>query len=516
MTHFLTPLCLGLLASSLHAASQSAPVQNGQMQTHSGDAIADSGSRDQQTACDLAIPLACNEVYTGSSADSQNGNLWEAYCFSGETAPEVLHVIDHPGGLLSITLDSPDSAQLDLVLLGSCDPADCLAMPWLVGSFETISGDYAAGTYYVVVDAYFWDGVPFSYTLDVQCLGSQDFCENAIPLTCGETMTGSSADSQNGNTWTSYCFSGESGAEVIYSLEHPGGFLSLELSSTDSEQLDLVLLGSCDPADCLAMPWLVGSSESISGNYAAGTYYVVVDAYNWNGAPFTFELDVTCPGDLDPCASALPLALGETVNGSSADSQNGNLWSGYCFTGETAPEVIFAIDHPGGPLHLELSSSDSEQLDLVLLGSCDPADCLAMPWLIGSSETISGDYPAGMYYAVVDGFQWDGQPFTFSLSRLDSPTADARDLPRAFALQAPVPNPFNPATTLAFTLPETGTVSLAIYDLQGRLVSQLIDGMLAGGEHEAVFHAAGRPSGLYIARLQTESGHSARKMMLVK
>ncbi len=97
-----------------------------------------------------------------------------------------------------------------------------------------------------------------------------------------------------------------------------------------------------------------------------------------------------------------------------------------------------------------------------------------------------------------------------------SPTADARDLPRAFALQAPVPNPFNPATTLAFTLPETGAVSLAVYDLQGRLVSQLIDGMLAGGEHEAVFHAAGRPSGLYIARLQTESGHSARKMMLVK
>ncbi len=103
-----------------------------------------------------------------------------------------------------------------------------------------------------------------------------------------------------------------------------------------------------------------------------------------------------------------------------------------------------------------------------------------------------------------------------TLTLLDSPTAATRELPLAFALQAPVPNPFNPATTLAFTLPETGHVELGVYDLQGRLVSQLVDGLLSRGEHEAVFEAGALPSGMYLARLETGLGESTRKLMLVK
>ncbi len=105
---------------------------------------------------------------------------------------------------------------------------------------------------------------------------------------------------------------------------------------------------------------------------------------------------------------------------------------------------------------------------------------------------------------------------SITLTLLDDPTAGARELPLAFALQAPVPNPFNPSTTLGFTLPETGSVSLAVYDVKGRLVSRLLDGMLSRGEHEVVFEAGNQPSGLYIARLQTERGQSTQKLMLVK
>jgi hypothetical protein len=142
---------------------------------------------------------------------------------------------------------------------------------------------------------------------------------------------------------------------------------------------------------------------------------VVVDAFSWNGQPFTFQIETTCPGEADYCASAIPLGCDETVTGSSALSQNGNLWGQYCFSGESAPEVVYALDHPGGLLSLRLSSTDSNQLDLILLGSCDPSDCLAMPWLVGSTESISGEYPAGTYYVVVDAFGWDGLPFTYTL-----------------------------------------------------------------------------------------------------
>ncbi len=103
-----------------------------------------------------------------------------------------------------------------------------------------------------------------------------------------------------------------------------------------------------------------------------------------------------------------------------------------------------------------------------------------------------------------------------ALTLLETPTAETRELPLAFALRAPVPNPFNPTTTLAFTLPETGPVNLAVYDLRGRLVTQLLNGMLARGEHKIVLEAAGEPSGVYIARLGTERGQSTQKLLLVK
>jgi hypothetical protein len=478
----------------------STPVQsrqpNGRHHADPPVPSADVVARDGRDLCDFAIDLPCDAVYSGSSAASQNGNAWEAYCYFGETAPEIIHRLEHPGGLLSLTLSSTDSNQLDLILLGSCDPADCLAMPWLVGSSESISGDFSAGTYYVVVDAYSWNSQPFTYQLGVECLGAIDPCEAALPLPCGATVQGSSAQSQNGNAWSSYCFSGDSGPEVIYALNHPGGFLSLQLSSSDSNQLDLILLGGCDPSDCLAMPWWVGSEETISGDYPAGTYYVVVDAYAWNGQPFTFTLGATCPGETDPCQFALPLACNQTVPGSSAASQNGNLWSGYCFTGESGPEVIYAYEHPGGLLSLALSSDDSNQLDLILLGSCDPSDCLAMPWWVGSAETISGIWPAGTYYVVIDAFLWNGQPFTFQLSTGPCLGTDAVCHHESTGLSLSLPDPlgvaqryyqlFNGDTdaTLSGVLlhidaaaqPHDGTLTLGVWEMDGELLPTVLAG----------------------------------------
>ena len=439
--------------ADLPISTDSAMHQPRPNQTLNGDADqrpANDSPRDNRTLCDNAVVLSCNEVFNGSSALSQNGDTWSNYCFSGDTGPEVIHVLEHGGGPLTLTLNSGDSSQLDLILLGGCDEADCLAMPWLVGSSESISGSYPAGTYHVVVDAYGWDGQPFTYTLETSCLGNVDLCANAIPLLCGSTVVGSSDDSQNGNAWSSYCFSGDSGPEVIYSLEHPGGPLNLQLSSTDSEQLDLILLGSCDSQDCLAMPWLVGSDETISGDYPAGTYHVVVDAYGWNGQPFTFELSAICPGEADYCASAIPLGCDELAFGNSEQSQNGNLWGEYCFSGESAPEVIYVLNHPGGLLDLSLSSEDSNQLDLILLGSCDPADCLAMPWLIGSSESISGVYPAGEYYVVVDAFNWNGLPFSFALR--SGPCIDGLECHHG-------------SSSLLLSLPDINGIALEYYQL---------------------------------------------------
>ena len=84
------------------------------------------------------------------------------------------------------------------------------------------------------------------------------------------------------------------------------------------------------------------------------------------------------------------------------------------------------------------------------------------------------------------------------------------------------PNPFNPATTIAYELEGDSPVHLAVYDLAGRLVRTLVAGRVMGpGRHEAVFDGrdgTGRllPGGVYFYRLRAGGEVLTRRMALVK
>lgn len=78
------------------------------------------------------------------------------------------------------------------------------------------------------------------------------------------------------------------------------------------------------------------------------------------------------------------------------------------------------------------------------------------------------------------------------------------------------PNPFNPTTTLEFTLPEASRVSLRVFDVTGKLVRTVADAPYDAGRHTAAFDASALPSGIYIAQLQAGSVNLTRKLMLVK
>ena len=89
-------------------------------------------------------------------------------------------------------------------------------------------------------------------------------------------------------------------------------------------------------------------------------------------------------------------------------------------------------------------------------------------------------------------------------------------LPSRFSLEQNYPNPFNPGTTIRFTIPTSGRVSLKVYDLLGREVSTLVDGLLAAGDHEVRLNAGGLSSGMYFYTLRSEGLMSTRKLVLVK
>jgi hypothetical protein len=94
--------------------------------------------------------------------------------------------------------------------------------------------------------------------------------------------------------------------------------------------------------------------------------------------------------------------------------------------------------------------------------------------------------------------------------------------PSRFALYPNVPNPFNPSTTIRFDLPQAGEVELTIYDVSGRLVNTLLNGVLMpAGLSEVAWggiDADGRsvPAGVYLYRLYVGGYSETKRMVLVK
>jgi hypothetical protein len=77
------------------------------------------------------------------------------------------------------------------------------------------------------------------------------------------------------------------------------------------------------------------------------------------------------------------------------------------------------------------------------------------------------------------------------------------------------PNPFNPTTTIRCRLATTGSVKLAVYDLLGREVKVLMEGVKQPGTYDAEFSRAALPSGLYLYRLDAPGIHETRKMIIL-
>lgn len=158
------------------------------------------------------------------------------------------------------------------------------------------------------------------------------------------------------------------------------------------------------------------------------------------------------------------------------------------------------------------------------------------------------------YFSVYDGVNWDvydigsiRTTFAFSVFTIDSsdrlwyadrtsvrcynlfgfpkvaPTEVAGDIeiPTAIALTGNYPNPFNPSTTIGFSVPDAGYTELTIYNAAGQKVRELVSGHLTPGRHSAVWdgrdnHGNHVSSGVYISRLRRGDSAVSRRMMLVK
>jgi hypothetical protein len=99
---------------------------------------------------------------------------------------------------------------------------------------------------------------------------------------------------------------------------------------------------------------------------------------------------------------------------------------------------------------------------------------------------------------------------------INTSTKSDEDLPISFKVYPNYPNPFNPSTTLHFSLIESAIIDISIYDVSGRLVHETKLGHHSAGEHRINFDASMLNSGLYVYKLRAGHNIVISKMSLVK
>jgi probable HAF family extracellular repeat protein len=92
----------------------------------------------------------------------------------------------------------------------------------------------------------------------------------------------------------------------------------------------------------------------------------------------------------------------------------------------------------------------------------------------------------------------------------------AETLPTKFVKLNNYPNPFNTITTISYSLPRTANVSIEIYDILGRSVETINEGLQNAGDHQVIWDAQDQPTGLYFYRFQAGDITVMNKMALLK
>jgi hypothetical protein len=105
---------------------------------------------------------------------------------------------------------------------------------------------------------------------------------------------------------------------------------------------------------------------------------------------------------------------------------------------------------------------------------------------------------------------------TFTIQEVVSVDDLQSGIPEEYELYQSYPNPFNPSTTIKFSLPEAADVILNIYNTLGQKVAQLVSSKLEAGRYSYQWDAGNIATGLYIYELRTDKFVSVKKMMLLK
>ena len=133
-------------------------------------------------------------------------------------------------------------------------------------------------------------------------------------------------------------------------------------------------------------------------------------------------------------------------------------------------------------------------------------------WVDQQTQTVIQTFGSAVSEAAMSAYQ----PLLYrgtTVGVSDKPSYVAAE----FSLAPAYPNPFNATTTIPFELSKPATISLALYDLTGRLVRELVQARYDAGHHEFAFDAGNElATGLYLVALESNHARKIQKLVLLK
>ncbi|MBI3577986.1 MAG: T9SS type A sorting domain-containing protein [Ignavibacteriales bacterium] len=140
------------------------------------------------------------------------------------------------------------------------------------------------------------------------------------------------------------------------------------------------------------------------------------------------------------------------------------------------------------------------------------------PWHYGGSQPSLRLTPDSGIVSMKTNFSITGQTFYKGDRVIAKLLLSSRITinPKEFALYQNYPNPFNSTTSIEFGLPTAGYVSVKIYDILGRHIVTLFDGIKAEGNHKIVWSPQNLSGGVYFYRIESQASTTTKKMILLK
>ncbi len=128
----------------------------------------------------------------------------------------------------------------------------------------------------------------------------------------------------------------------------------------------------------------------------------------------------------------------------------------------------------------------------------------------------SQTYHVGGFGTIIDNIELDPDNWILKNVEYNVSTDEDNNLPHTVSLSPVYPNPFNSFASIWYSTSGKNSSTLQVYDITGKLVETLVNGVTKTGEHEVVWNASNYSSGVYFVQLQSGKYVETQKIILIK